>query len=253
MLLLAGSLAAEAADVYVAFDESGTAHFSDRALDGSYQLLLQDLSEPSPQRLASPVLQRGPADEIRSELESAANRHGLEYALLHAVAQTESRFDPKAVSPKGAIGVMQLMPSTAQRYGVHAPDAETLRSKLHKLSVNIDVGGRLLSDLMRRFNGQTELALAAYNAGEGAVRRAGNQIPNYPETRQYVEKVMKTFRALRTKSAHIDGKTARNARLPETSGVPESPHVGRSQSVQLFRGEAVEFKKFEQGFDVFVQ
>lgn len=242
------SVAAQAADVYVSFGEAGVARFAERALDDSYRLLIKDLQAEARAAAAASANHPGPSADIRSALEGVAQRHGLEYALLHAIAQVESGFNPMAVSPKGAIGVMQLMPGTAQRYGVQAADAASLRGKLHQLSVNVEAGGRYLSDLMRQFNGQTELVLAAYNAGEGAVRKAGNRIPAYPETQNYVDKVMRIFHGMRGADAPVAAVAQGPFPSPAHGRSAGAPAAGRSAGVQLFRGDTVELQKFEQGF-----
>jgi soluble lytic murein transglycosylase-like protein len=114
---------------------------------------------------------------------------GLEPQLLVAVISTESGFRAKAVSAKGAQGLMQLMPATARRLGVTDPfDPEQ----------NVRGGARYLTELLRLFNGDLPLALAAYNAGENAVLKHGRAIPPYPETRQYVARVMEKYNALRS-------------------------------------------------------
>ncbi|MCF6509346.1 lytic transglycosylase [Blastococcus sp. MG754426] len=115
----------------------------------------------------------------------AAGRHGVEAALLAAVAQQESGFDTSAVSPAGARGLMQFMPATAKGLGVDALDPSSA----------IDGAARYLSSLTRQF-GSTELALAAYNAGPGTVSRFGG-IPPYPETQNYVRSVMSKAEAYR--------------------------------------------------------
>ncbi len=114
-----------------------------------------------------------------------ARTYGLESALLHAVISVESRYSPKAVSKAGAIGLMQLMPETARRYGVADP--------LDPLQ-NLRGGARYLRYLLKKYNNDRNLALAAYNAGEASVAKYGNQIPPYPETTEYVPRVMGYYR-----------------------------------------------------------
>jgi len=124
------------------------------------------------------------AEEIRSLAVDAARRHGLDPDLVVAVAAVESGFRPTAVSPKGAQGVMQLMPGTARDLGVTDPlDA----------AANVDGGTRYLRDLLARFDGDLSKALAAYNAGPGAVARHQG-VPPYRETRDYVKKVLRRYR-----------------------------------------------------------
>lgn len=177
-----------AADVYVSFDAAGIARFAPTAVDDSYRLLFRDLSfgARGARRLAQPT------PEIRQALERAAQRHRLDYGLLHAVAEAESGFDTQAVSPKGAVGLMQLMPATASQYGVPGTD-DTLQANLRRLDLNVDAGSRYLRTLLDRYDGNLELTLAAYNAGEGAVQRAGNRVPDYAETRNYVSRIMAAY------------------------------------------------------------
>lgn len=129
----------------------------------------------------------------KPHLEAAALAQAVEPALVIAVAAAESAFNPQAVSRKGALGLMQLMPATAQRYGAppSADGAAVMEPKL-----NAELGSRYLADLLRLFGGDKELAVAAYNAGEGAVLKHGRRIPPYPETQQYVERVMRLYRGL---------------------------------------------------------
>lgn len=117
-------------------------------------------------------------------IDAIARRHGVDPLLVRAVIRVESNFDPRAVSPKGAAGLMQLMPETAMRYGV---------DNRFDPAQNVDGGVRYLRDLMAMFDGNLSLALAAYNAGEGAVRQHGNRIPPYPETRNYVPRVLQHY------------------------------------------------------------
>lgn len=139
-----------------------------------------------------PSPQMGSMRPIPSELQrmvaAASQRHGLDPRLVSALVHVESRYQVQARSPKGAMGLMQIMPATGARYGV---------GTAHDLldpSVNIDVGTRYLRDLHKMFDGRIDLVLAAYNAGEGAVRRYGNRIPPYPETQDYVRKILGLYR-----------------------------------------------------------
>jgi soluble lytic murein transglycosylase-like protein len=119
------------------------------------------------------------AEDIDRYIEEAAARHNVDPDLVRAVIKVESNFNPRAVSRKGAMGLMQLMPATARRYDVSNPfDARQ----------NVDAGVRHLKGLLENFRGNVPLTLAAYNAGEGAVERSGG-IPPYTETRNYVRRI----------------------------------------------------------------
>jgi Transglycosylase SLT domain len=138
---------------------------------------------------------------VRHHMREASAANKIDFELLQALIVTESGFDTNAVSPKGAVGLMQLMPLTAQRYGVQADPKVSIEKKLTDPKVNIKAGSRYLRDLMNMFPGKPELALAAYNAGEGAVQRAGNQIPAYKETQNYVVTVMQIYTYLKPPAA----------------------------------------------------
>lgn len=122
----------------------------------------------------------GPKQNILEMVHAAAERHGIDPKLFEALVNQESGFDPNAVSSAGAKGLTQLMPKTAASLGVTDPfdPAQSLNG-----------GAKYLAQMMREFNGDTRLALAAYNAGPGAVRRAGG-IPPFQETQNYVKKIM---------------------------------------------------------------
>src|SRR6266849_2155972 len=122
-------------------------------------------------------------DGVEKLVREAADRHRVDPALVRAVIETESNWNPAARSRKGALGLMQLIPTTAQRFGVN--DA-------YNPQQNVDAGVRYLKVLLERYNGNLDLALAAYNAGEGAVDRA-HGIPSYRETRNYVQKVQNAY------------------------------------------------------------
>lgn len=120
----------------------------------------------------------------------AASRYSVDPALVHAVIFAESAYNPLAVSEKGAIGLMQVMPDTGARYGVREKD-------LHHPARNVQTGTRYLADLLELFEGDVALALAGYNAGENAVLRFGRRIPPFPETKAYVPRVLEQWRRLR--------------------------------------------------------
>jgi soluble lytic murein transglycosylase-like protein len=117
-----------------------------------------------------------------------AGRYGIEAALLHAVISVESGYNAKAVSPRGAAGLMQLMPDTAKRYGV---------TNVFDPADNVRAGAQYLNDLLKLFDNDVRLALAAYNAGEAAVMKYGKRIPPYRETIAYVPKVVDFYQKFR--------------------------------------------------------
>jgi soluble lytic murein transglycosylase-like protein len=125
-------------------------------------------------------------------IDSVAQAYGQDAALMRAIVQVESGFDPNAVSPKGAIGLMQVMPSTAALFGLARP-----QQALFEPESNLRTGAQFLRSLLLRFAGDAELAVAAYNAGPGAVMRSGYAVPAFPETRDYVRNVMALYRARR--------------------------------------------------------
>ncbi len=134
---------------------------------------------------------------VRHHMRDAAKTHRIDFELLQALIVAESGFDPLAVSPKGAIGLMQLMPDTAKRVGVNADTKNSVEQKLRDPKTNINAGAKYLRMLINMFPGQMELAIASYNAGEGAVQKYGNKIPPYKETQNYVKTVVQTYLALK--------------------------------------------------------
>lgn len=132
---------------------------------------------------------REAAGRYGDQVAAAADRHGLDRSFLAAVVKTESNFDPYAVSPKGACGLLQLMPETARRFSV---------SNVFDVQQNLEGGARYLSWLLERFGGRIDLALAGYNAGEKAVDRHGG-VPPYLETVQYVTRVLRRVNASRNR------------------------------------------------------
>lgn len=133
-------------------------------------------------QVQAPAQPPKPAADPHALVKDAATRAGLPPAFVESVAKTESGFDPAAVSPKGALGVMQLMPATAKALGADPGDP----------AQNIDAGARLLRDLLLKYDGDVVKALAAYNAGEAAVDHY-NGVPPYPETQHYVNTVVRDY------------------------------------------------------------
>lgn len=139
---------------------------------------------------------------VHHHLHEAADTHDIDIALLQALVATESRFHAGAVSPQGAVGLMQLMPATARLLGLKGEPRSSLQRKLIDPGVNIQMGSRYLRYLINLFPGQIELALAAYNAGEGTVKRAGNRLGNLKQhTRHYVKTVMGLYGQLKLSPA----------------------------------------------------
>jgi soluble lytic murein transglycosylase-like protein len=178
------------ANIYSFKDENGVVHFSNLPhLDRRYRLVYRIPTSGAMRPNAwSP---NGPSSVDIARyvpmIDSAAKAHGMDPKLIHAVIRAESGYNARAISAKGAIGLMQLVPATAQRYGI---------TNLDDPVENIAAGTRYLRDLLKMFNGNVELALAGYNAGENAVIRAGNRIPPYPETMAYVPKVMGLYKTV---------------------------------------------------------
>lgn len=204
--------AAKPGQVYAYVDESGQVHFAKDGADPRFKLFLRDPGEYKfkggrDYKLRLPWAEeeaRRKAAEEQAKLDralaalpfhqhvsAAARQFQVDIALVHAVIAAESAYNPVAVSEKGAIGLMQVMPETGARYGVREKD-------LRDPARNIRTGTRYLADLLAMFEGNMELALAGYNAGEKAVERHGRAIPPYAETRAYVPRVLQNWRKLRS-------------------------------------------------------
>lgn len=179
VLIVAPSASAEGHYAFVS--ENGEVHLTNVPDDARYRSLDSGRVEPRP---AAPE-----ARPYGAVVDEAAQRYGLEPALLHAVITVESGYNPRAVSRRGAAGLMQLMPVTARRLGV---------IDVFNPVENIHAGARYLMELMQRFGSDVRLALAAYNAGEAAVVKHGYRIPPYRETAAYVPKVVGLYTKYRS-------------------------------------------------------
>ncbi|MDX8384198.1 MAG: lytic transglycosylase domain-containing protein [Ghiorsea sp.] len=184
-------------EIYKYLDASGKLYITDKKLKSPYHLLpafkpwsafkVRTTSQSSKKSTYNPEVYNNHVKEYLPHIRQTAKKHALDPRLIHAIIDTESAFNPKAYSKAGAVGLMQLMPKTAQRLGVQ--DSWNPRQ-------NIQGGTLLMRKLLDRFDQNIKLSLAAYNAGETAVIKAGYRIPNYPETKRYVKKVMKRYHEL---------------------------------------------------------
>lgn len=224
------------ADLWAHVDERGVTHFAAEQVDSRYQLFFRGTEFDSTRDVPADApampyaLPAGGArllaffdiapdyKRVKHHLRAAASQHGVDYELLQALIATESGFDAKAVSPKGAVGLMQVMPATANRFGVNTDAKRTVEQKLADPAVNVPTGTRYLRHLLDLFPGRMDLALAAYNAGEGAVQRAGNQIPAYKETQNYVRTVMGLYTQLKPPAPVHAHRTAPGRVRMELSG-----------------------------------
>lgn len=183
-------------------DGAGIVHVAPQRLDPRYQPLLgAPRIAPVPgktDRTAGLLTWLDIAPQVRALrpwLREAADAHGVDRLLLKALIAVESGFNAQAVSPQGAIGLMQIMPATGDRYATAEERRTPAPQRLRDPRVNLHTGARMLADLLRRF-GRVDLALAAWNAGEGRVRRAGRQLPAIAETEAHVQMVMELYWAL---------------------------------------------------------
>jgi soluble lytic murein transglycosylase-like protein len=225
-----------AADVWGFIDAKGVAHFANEKLDERYELfyrggesfntaqgaaaaearaeLPRPVAVPASARKLATYFDVSPSFKaVRHHIREASAANNIDFELIQALIATESGFDADAVSPKGAVGLMQLMPATAQRYGVSGDGKTPVHKKLIDPRTNIRAGARYLGDLIAMFPGQLELALAAYNAGEGAVQRAGNRIPNFKETQNYVKTVMQLYALLKPTHSADPRRTPTRVRM----------------------------------------
>lgn len=172
------ALAPRAADaqIYAWRDANGTLVISDRAIEAPTQVY--EVEGAPAIRATKP--QSSAASRYEALVQEHAAKHALRPELVRAVIQVESGYNARATSPKGAMGLMQLMPDTARELGVRDP---------YDPAQNIGGGTRYLRQLLDKYDGRVELALAAYNAGSGAVDRHHGRVPPYRETQDYVEKV----------------------------------------------------------------
>jgi soluble lytic murein transglycosylase-like protein len=207
-LMVCASLSEAALWGYV--DGEGVAHFAERQVDSRYSLVIGDAAASAPKADKVPGKTTSPTAiltwlEIAPEVKrvqpwvrEAATRSGIDMELINALIAVESGFDERAVSPRGAVGLMQIMPATAAPLMAKADSRDGRRAFAEQLAeprTNIGVGARLMADLLKRHQ-RIDLALAAWSAGDEAVRRSGGQMPAIDETRAHVQQVLELYWAL---------------------------------------------------------
>jgi soluble lytic murein transglycosylase-like protein len=175
------------ADIYKYVDASGKVFFTDKAINKKYKRVLTSRNKATKHhgRVVTSKLVKQRRKKVEPIVARVADKHQLDPKLLHAIILAESAYDHKAVSSAGAVGLMQLMPATAKQYGV-TDRRDPVQS--------IEGGARYLKKLLTEFKSK-DLAVAAYNAGEGAVHKYGNRIPPYKETLTYVKRVMRNYQS----------------------------------------------------------
>lgn len=244
LLVGAGAVTTARADVWAFVDERGVTHFAVEQVDSRYRLFFKGddfdsqrdgmprkggtglrpdaASSAAAGKLASYFSSSAQYKRVRHHVERTANNSGLDYDLLKALIATESGFSVDVVSPKGAVGLMQLLPATAERFGVRADARRSVADKLTDPATNLQAGARYLQYLIEMFPGRLDLALAAYNAGENAVKRFGLVIPPYKETQNYVRTVLALYEQLQP------GATApRGGARAAPAGRAGAPATGR--------------------------
>ena len=172
-----------AVEIYKYVDSNGQVYLTDRPPHDGYRLI-----QKAGKKLRMPRIDLRNKEANRKrfagKIAEVASRYEVPEALIQAVVEIESAYDPDAISRTGAVGLMQLMPATARRYGV---------ANRRNPSANLAGGTRYLKDLLERFDSNLDLAIAGYNAGENAVEKFGNRIPPFDETQNYVRKVLQLY------------------------------------------------------------
>jgi soluble lytic murein transglycosylase-like protein len=195
--LLVASTVSARPQIYTYVDATGLRHYTDIPDNNRYRLLVLSPHDRTASGDRYDMMLLAKAGQYDSIIEKAAISASVEANLLRAVIVVESGFNSRAVSKRGAVGLMQLMPATATRFGV---------SNAFDPRQNVHAGARYLKFLIDRFGQNVGLALAAYNAGEDAVARNGGQIPPFSETMAYVPRVLKIYRMLteQTRTARLE-------------------------------------------------
>ncbi len=173
-------------------------------------------SQPGQTTVPAPDVEPNPLTSTvpwYAHIQQAARAYGVDVHLLHAVVAVESNFDANAISRSGAIGLMQIMPATAAGFIGLRGTQQSLRLQLQDPVINVHAGALYLRSLMDSFSQRMDLALAAYNAGAGNVRKAGNRVPINGQTPQFVSKVTALYASLKAAAQASEAKAAEAAAL----------------------------------------
>ncbi len=240
------------ADIYGFIDDKGVIHFAHTRVDERYSLFFKEgerydtsrmrtpprgasaspaapdanveAAVPAPVRALDPVRSRffervsdhPNVKKYATLIGQVARESGVDPHLIQSVIAVESGYNPSAVSPKGAIGLMQVMPDTGERYGVRSDKKQSVIQKLTDPAINLRIGARYLADLRKMFREDLNLVLAAYNAGENAVKRYRNAIPPFPETMAYVKLVGEFYRFYKPPAPVVKPPVVAVAETPAT-------------------------------------
>jgi soluble lytic murein transglycosylase-like protein len=247
-LILGMALASYAqASLYGYVDDQGVIHLANHKVNAHYQLFKKILSSAQALSVSNasnpvqtnasdassslsalpavdrPIPFRRDSARFADMIAQTAAKYQLDQRLLHSIISVESGYNPNAVSPKGAIGLMQVMPATGRRFGV---------TNLADPQQNLIAGASYLRSLLFQFNANLPLAIAAYNAGEGAVQKYGNAIPPYDETRNYVTKVLGTYQP------NLAAPTSSTPEAMDTAyQLPRHTPRTKGREVLIFRGD----------------
>lgn len=246
--LAAALLAPAQAEVWGYVDARGTPHFAAERLDDRYALFYRGNAvqegeaarADTPRAVSVPTLQPrllaffevSPGYKlVKLQMREAAQLHRVDFELLQALIATESGFDANVVSPRGAVGLMQVMPPTAEQFGVQGDARQPIEKRLTDPRTNLQAGTRYLRHLLDLFDNRLDLALAAYNAGVSAVQRAGQQVPNIRETQNYVRTVTQLYALLKPPPQVLEQRRSQARPRLEWLPVPGGA-IGRANMIE---------------------
>lgn len=247
------------AQVWAYIDEQGNTHFATTQLHSKYQLFATAkvpvqswLPAEQPELLSStqatdnlkPTL-GGPTllayNENKTYLQQISRKYGISYELLKAIAATESGFRSHVVSPKGAVGLMQVIPDTARRFGLKDQNKASIETQLKQPSTNLEIAAQYLNYLAKLYPHQLDLILASYNAGEGAVARYGHKIPPFKETQNYIKSIRNLLELFQKSTSNTSSQQPTDLfqSLGRTAGVRQEPSASNTNAMSMLAPSVV--------------